>query len=66
MADQIRPAIVHSVEGDARVDATVTANVARVTGRLTAEPDLAAKVAEGKLAIVGARYELGTQLVHRI
>ncbi|MFF3752350.1 carbonic anhydrase [Streptomyces sp. NPDC002018] len=66
LADQIRPAIVHAQEGDARVDATVTANVSRVTGLLAAEPDLAAKVAEGKLAIVGARYELGTQLVHRI
>ncbi|WP_066949845.1 carbonic anhydrase [Streptomyces lushanensis] len=66
LADQIQPAIVHSEVGDARVDATVTANVARVAGRLAAEPDLAAKVAEGKLAIVGARYELNTQLVHRV
>ncbi|MFB7270822.1 carbonic anhydrase [Streptomyces sp. NPDC056244] len=66
LADQIRPAIDHAQQGDARVDATVTANVARVHGLLAAEPDLAAKVAEGKLAIVGARYELTTQLVHRV
>lgn len=34
--------------------------------RLASEPDLAARVAEGKPAIVGARYELTTQLVRRI
>lgn len=66
LADQIRPAIDRTRTGDARKDATVDANVALVRGRLAAEPDLAAKVAEGKLAIVGARYELTTQLVHQI
>ncbi|MEU3186236.1 carbonic anhydrase [Streptomyces sp. NPDC006923] len=66
LADQISPAIDHTQQGDARTDATITANVQRITERLAAEPDLAAKVAEGKLAIVGARYELTTQLVHRI
>ncbi|MGS2590822.1 carbonic anhydrase [Streptomyces hebeiensis] len=66
LADQIRPAIDHSKEGDARVDATVGAHVDRVRGRLAGEPDLAAKVAEGKLAIVGARYELTTHLVHGV
>lgn len=66
LADQIRPAIDHSQQGDARIDSTVTANVAMVRSRLAAEPDLAARIAEGKLAIVGARYELTTQLVHRI
>ncbi|MFJ8001805.1 carbonic anhydrase [Streptomyces sp. NPDC096310] len=65
LADQIRPAIDHTQHGTARVDSTVSANVEMVRARLAAEPDLAAKVAEGKLAIVGARYELGTQLVHR-
>ncbi|MFI6697412.1 carbonic anhydrase [Streptomyces sp. NPDC050509] len=65
LADQIRPAIDHTQHGTARVDSTVTANVEMVRARLAAEPDLAAKVAEGKLAVVGARYELGTQLVHR-
>ncbi|WP_240436950.1 carbonic anhydrase [Streptomyces sporangiiformans] len=65
LADQISPAIDHSKEGDARIDATIDANVALVRSRLAAEPDLAAKVATGDLAIVGARYELTNQLVHR-
>ncbi|GAA3820818.1 carbonic anhydrase [Streptomyces phyllanthi] len=66
IADQIKPAIDRSKEGDARVDATIDANVALVRSRLAAEPDLAAKVDEGKLLIVGARYELTSQLVHRV
>ncbi|MFC9846621.1 carbonic anhydrase [Streptomyces sp. NPDC060223] len=66
LAEQIRPAIDHSVEGDARIDATITANVRLVRSRLAAEPDLAARVSAGQLAIVGARYELTTQRVHRI
>ncbi|MFC9431060.1 carbonic anhydrase [Streptomyces sp. NPDC056987] len=65
LADQIRPAIDHTQHGTARVDATVTSNVEMVRARLAAEPDLAAKVAEGKLAVIGARYELNTQLVRR-
>jgi len=66
LADQISPAIDHSQEGDARVDATVDANVELVRSRLAAEPELATRVDAGKLAIVGARYELTSQLVHRI
>ena len=66
LADQIRPAIDHSQQGDARIDATVTAQVGLVRDRLAAEPDLAARVADCRLAIVGARYELTTQLVHRV
>ncbi|NEB36022.1 carbonic anhydrase [Streptomyces sp. SID14515] len=66
VADQIRPAIVHGQHGDARVDATVSAQVRLVRSRLAREADLAAKVAAGELAIVGARYELSTQLVHRV
>ncbi|MFF1453777.1 carbonic anhydrase [Streptomyces sp. NPDC058274] len=66
LAEQIRPAIDHSVEGDARIDATITANVRMVRSRLAAEPDLAARIETGQLAVVGARYELTTQLVHRI
>lgn len=66
VADQIKPAIVHSQHGDARVDATVSAQVRLVRSRLARERDLAAKVASGELEIVGARYELSTQLVHRI
>jgi carbonic anhydrase len=66
LVDQIRPAIDHSQEGDARIDATVSANVRLVRSRLAAEPELAARIGTGKLAIVGARYELTTQAVHRL
>ncbi|MEU6228289.1 carbonic anhydrase [Streptomyces sp. NPDC047042] len=66
LADQITPAIDRSKNGDARIDATIDANVRLIRSRLAAEPDLAAKVESGALAIVGARYELNTQRVHRI
>ncbi|MFI1397905.1 carbonic anhydrase [Streptomyces sp. NPDC020681] len=66
LADQIKPAIDHSQHGDARVDSTINRNVGLITRKLSAEPDLAAKVASGDLAIVGARYELTNQLVHAI
>nr|WP_202474533.1 carbonic anhydrase [Streptomyces sp. SID5466] len=66
VAEQIRPAIVHGQHGDARVDATVSAQVRLVRSRLARETDLASKVAAGELAIVGARYELSTELVHRV
>ncbi|MGV9454522.1 carbonic anhydrase [Streptomyces sp. NPDC003635] len=66
IADGIRPAIDHSQEGDARIDATIDANIRLVRDRLAAEPDLAAKVSSGELAVVGARYELTNQLVHHI
>ncbi|MGP4089081.1 carbonic anhydrase [Streptomyces sp. KR55] len=66
LADQIEPAIDHTKEGDARVDAAIDANVRLVRSRLAAEPDLAAKVSAGQLAIVGARYELTSQVVHHI
>lgn len=66
LTDQIAPAIDHTKEGDARVDAAIDANVRLVRSRLAAEPDLAAKVSTGQLAIVGARYELTSQVVHHI
>lgn len=66
IADQIAPNIDHSKTGDARVDSTIDANVRAVRARLAAEPDLAAKMATGELAIVGARYDLDTQRVHRV
>ncbi|MEU6060866.1 carbonic anhydrase [Streptomyces sp. NPDC047097] len=66
LADQLRPAIDHALPVEQRVDAAITANVRRVRARLAAEPDLAARIREGKLAVTGARYELGTQLVHRL
>ncbi|MFJ7334246.1 carbonic anhydrase [Streptomyces sp. NPDC101110] len=66
LVDRISPAIDHGQEGDARIDATVSANVRLVRSRLAAEPELAARIGTGKLAIVGARYELTTQAVHRL
>ncbi|MFD3993458.1 carbonic anhydrase [Streptomyces sp. NPDC058583] len=66
IADQIKPAIDHSHEGPARIDATVSAQVRRVRSQLAAEPDLATRIRAGRLAIVGARYELTSQLVHPI
>lgn len=66
LADRIRPFIDRTKEGDARVDATVDANVLAVRSLLAAEPDLAAKITSGELAVVGARYELTTQAVHRL
>ncbi|ALO05985.1 Carbonic anhydrase [Streptomyces venezuelae] len=66
IADQIKPAIDHSHEGAARIDATVSAQVRRVRSQLAAEPDLAARIGAGRLAIVGARYELTRQLVRPV
>ncbi|MER6558982.1 carbonic anhydrase [Streptomyces sp. NPDC001027] len=66
LADQISPAIDRTRTGDARVDSTIDANIRAVRSRLAAEPDLAAKIAAGELAVVGARYELTTQLVHPV
>lgn len=66
LAEQIRPSIDHAQHGDARIDSTITRNVGRVRARLADEPDLAARVAAGRLAIVGARYELHSQRVRRV
>ncbi|MFE9773765.1 carbonic anhydrase [Streptomyces sp. NPDC005931] len=66
LADRIAPAVDHGKEGNARVDATIDANVRLIHARLRCEPDLAARVSAGRLAVVGARYELTSQLVHRI
>ncbi|MFJ7077989.1 carbonic anhydrase [Streptomyces sp. NPDC098781] len=66
IADRIAPNIDRTKEGDARVDATIDANVRAVRAALAAEPDLAAKIATGELAVVGARYELSDQRVHRL
>ncbi|MFD8236610.1 carbonic anhydrase [Streptomyces sp. NPDC059696] len=66
LVDRIRPAIDHSQEGDARIDATVNSHVRLVRSRLAEEPEFAARIGTGKLAIVGARYELTTQVVHRL
>ncbi len=65
LADQIRPVIDPTVQGAARVDAAITANVRLVRSRLVAEPGIAAKVTAGELVVVGARYELTSQRVHQ-
>lgn len=66
VAEQIKPAIDHSLEGAARIDATITAQVRLVRSRLAAEADLATRIASGRLAVVGARYELTSQIVHEV
>ncbi|MFD9476083.1 MULTISPECIES: carbonic anhydrase [Streptomyces] len=66
LADQIRPSIDHSQQGQARVDATINAHVRNVRRRLAAEPDLAGKVAAGELAVLAARYELRDQHVRTL
>ncbi|MBD9728097.1 carbonic anhydrase [Streptomyces caniscabiei] len=64
IADEIAPAIDHGVTGDARVAATIDANVRLVRSKLQADPDIAAKLKAGEVAVVGARYDLTTQRVH--
>ncbi|MEV3862171.1 carbonic anhydrase [Streptomyces cinnamoneus] len=66
LVDQIRPAIDRALRGAARIDAAITANVRLVRERLAAEPEMAAKVATGALAVVGARYELTSQRVRLV
>ncbi|WP_346768374.1 carbonic anhydrase [Streptomyces sp. R301] len=66
IAEQIKPAIDRSLPGSARVDAAVTTQVRLVRSRLATEPDLAARIAAGRLAVVGARYELTNQLVREV
>ncbi|MFE5556347.1 carbonic anhydrase [Streptomyces sp. NPDC056544] len=66
LVDQIRPAIDRTLREAARIDAAITANVGLVRARLAAEPELAAKIAAGDLAVVGARYELTSQRVRRL
>ncbi|MFJ3976371.1 carbonic anhydrase [Streptomyces sp. NPDC090021] len=66
LVDQIRPAITPGLRGAARIDAAITANVRLVRGRLAAEPEMAARVAAGTLAVVGARYELTSQRVRLV
>ncbi|WP_326575899.1 carbonic anhydrase [Streptomyces sp. NBC_00481] len=64
IVDEIAPAIDHSVTGDARVAATIDANVRLVRSKVAADSDIAAKLKAGEVAIVGARYDLTTQRVH--
>ncbi|MEV7723452.1 carbonic anhydrase [Streptomyces sp. NPDC087917] len=66
LGQQIRPAIDHRLRGEARTDAAVTANARLVRSRLAAEPDLAARITAGELAVLAARYELTSQRVQRV
>ncbi|MCM1966033.1 MULTISPECIES: carbonic anhydrase [unclassified Streptomyces] len=66
LADQVRPAIDRTLTGAARVDAAITENVRLVRSRLAVEPTLSPRIAGRRLAVVGARYELTSQRVHRI
>lgn len=66
LSEQIRPAIDPTLQGLARVDEAISANVRLVRSRLAAEPDLAPRIVAGGLAVVGARYELTSQQVRRI
>lgn len=66
LAAQIRPAIDRALPVTEGVDAAITANVRLVRSRLAVEPTLATKVTADGLAVIGARYELTSQRVHRI
>ncbi|NYI08316.1 carbonic anhydrase [Allostreptomyces psammosilenae] len=66
LGEQIRPAIDHSLHGDARVDAAITTNVRLIVNALRADADLAGLVNRGELVVVGARYELDTGRVHQV
>ena len=65
LTERIRPAIERAVAaGGDVVDAAITANIELAAAELrAAQPTLARLVADGKLLIVGARYELETGLV---
>lgn len=66
LADQIHPAIDHTLSGPARVDAAITTHARRVRTRLSTDPTLAPHITTGRLALVAARYELTTQQVHTL
>ncbi|MEU6892531.1 carbonic anhydrase [Streptomyces sp. NPDC046557] len=63
LADQIRPSIDHTQHGDARVDATIDAQARRTRDLLSADPDIARRIATGELAVAAARYRLADQRV---
>lgn len=61
LAERIWPAIDHGQVGDARVRATTDAQARLVRDQLAAKPDLAPRVADGRLSVVAARYDLTDQ-----
>ncbi|MER6915160.1 carbonic anhydrase [Streptomyces sp. NPDC000594] len=64
LAEQIRPAIDRSQTGDAQVRATTDAQIQLVKAQLSANPQLSPRIADGRLAVAGARYDLTSQSVH--
>ncbi|MEU8843062.1 carbonic anhydrase [Streptomyces roseus] len=66
LADEIRPAIDHAQQGEARIDATIDAHARRTRDRLATEPDIARRIAAGKLEVVAARYGLRDQRVRTL
>ncbi|MGW1772765.1 carbonic anhydrase [Streptomyces sp. NPDC002104] len=66
LAEQIRPSIDRGQHGEARVAATIDAHARRTRGLLAAEPDLAGRIAAGRLAVAVARYDLVDQRVRML
>ncbi|MFE2283951.1 carbonic anhydrase [Streptomyces sp. NPDC059443] len=66
LADQIRPSIDHGLQGAARIAATIDAHARSTRARLAAEPDIARRIATGRLAVVAARYDLRDQKVRML
>ncbi|MGW6707362.1 carbonic anhydrase [Streptomyces sp. NPDC054956] len=66
LAEQIRPSIDHGQQGPARIAATIDAHARRTRARLAAEPDIARRIATGRLAVAAARYDLRDQKVRML
>ncbi|MCX4782092.1 carbonic anhydrase [Streptomyces sp. NBC_01264] len=66
LAERIRPSIDHGQHGEARVAATIDAHARRTRDLLAAEPDLARRIATGRLAVAVARYDLFDQRVRML
>ncbi|NJP65314.1 carbonic anhydrase [Streptomyces sp. ventii] len=64
LVDRIIPSIDHTTTGEAQVDATTNAFTRSVRDTLSAEVDIAPRVADGRIKVVSARYQLTTQRVH--
>lgn len=66
VVERIRPALAQArAAGGDLVDATIRANIAMGVAALRAsQPILAQRVADGRLQVAGARYDLDTGLVH--
>lgn len=66
LADEIRPSIDHGRYGEARIAATIDAHARRTRDRLAAEPDIARRIATGRLAVAAACYDLTDQRVRTL